>query len=191
MKLAEHVDKIRDLIHKSFSNYFARLGITAKKQMDIENIPEAQRPKRKKLDRIIKNHIGETGSFAAAYEKALDEYTFTLFNRIAAIKVMESHMMFPELITKRPEQGNRSFAHRAWLEQNKDISGEELEGIREFIKFEFNKLGEKILLYHKDYHYALLPYVIELNEVIDAFNEVEKDPDVDDNIWQSDDILVE
>ena len=150
---------------------------------------KTQRPKRIKLDGIIKNHIGETGSFVAAYEKALDEYTFTLFNRIAAVKVMEAHMMFPEVITKRSEQGNRSFAHRAWLEQNRDMAGEELEGIREFIKFEFNKLGEKIPLYHKDYHYALLPYVIELNEIIDAFNEVEKDPDVDDNIWRSDDIL--
>jgi hypothetical protein len=189
MKLAEHVDKIRDLIHKSFFNYFARLGITAKKQKDIEEISEEQIPKRKKLDRIIKNHSGETGSFVASYEKALDEYTFTLFNRIAAIKVMEAHMMFPEVITKRPEQGNRSFAHRAWLERNRDMAGEELEGIREFIKFEFNKLGEKIPLYHKDYHYALLPYVIELNEIIDSFNEVEKDSDIDDNIWQSDDIL--
>ena len=189
MKLAEHVNKIRGMIHKSFSNYFARLGITAKRQIDIEKIPEEQRQKRIKLDGIIKNHIGETGSFSAAYEKALDEYTFTLFNRISAIKVMEAHMMSPEIITKRPEQGNRSFAHRAWLEQNRDMSSEELEGIREFIKYEFNKLGEKIPLYHRDYHYALLPYVIELNDIIDAFNEVEKDPDVDDKIWQSDDIL--
>jgi len=107
MKLAEHVNKIRELIHKSFSNYFARLGITAKRKIDIEKIPEEQRQKRIKLDGIIKNHIGETGSFAAAYEKALDEYTFTLFNRIAAVKVMEAHMMFPEIITKRSEQGNR------------------------------------------------------------------------------------
>ncbi|QTA80939.1 Restriction-modification methylase [Desulfonema limicola] len=189
MKLADHVDSIRDLIHKSFSNYFARLGISAKKQAEIDKIPENQRPKRAKLDQVIENHIKETGSFAAAYEKALDEYTFTLFNRVAAVKVMESHMMFPEVITKRSEQGNRSFAHKAWLEQNPDMAKEELEGIREFIKFEFNRLGEKIPLFHQDYHYALLPYVIELNEIIEAFNAVEKDPDIDVNIWQSDDIL--
>ncbi len=189
MKLADHVDKIRNLIHKSFSNYFARLGIKAKEQKDIGNISEDQKPKRENLDRIIRNHIDETGTFAAAYEKALDEYTFTLFNRIAAVKVMEAHRMFPEIITKRSEQGNRSFAHRAWLEQNRDMSGEELEGIYEFIKYEFDRLGEKIPLFHRDYHYALLPYVIELNEIIEAFNDVEKDAGIDDNIWQSDDIL--
>jgi hypothetical protein len=189
MKLAEHVDTIRNLIHKSFVNYFARLGITANRQMDMDKIPAEQRAKREKLNRIIENHIGETGSFVAAYEKALDEYTFTLFNRIAAIKVMEAHMLFPEIITKRPEQGNRSFSHKAWLEQNRGMANEELEGIREFIKYEFNKLGEKIPLFHKDYHYALLPYVIELNDIIEAFNDVEKDRNIDRTIWQSDDIL--
>ena len=189
MKLAEHVDTIRNLIHKSFVNYFARLGITANRQTDMDKIPAEQRAKREKLDRIIENHIGETGSFVAAYEKALDEYTFTLFNRIAAVKVMEAHMLFPEIITKRPEQGNRSFSHKAWLEQNRGMANEELEGIREFIKYEFNNLGEKIPLFHKDYHYALLPYVIELNDIIEAFNEVEKDRNIDRTIWQSDDIL--
>ena len=189
MKLAEHVDTIRNLIHKSFVNYFARLGITAKKQMAIDKIPAEERGKREKLDRIIENHRGEVGSSAGAYEKALDEYTFTLFNRIAAIKVMEAHMLFPEIITKRPEQGNRSFAHKAWLEQNRPMANEELEGIREFIKHEFNKLGEKIPLFHKDYHYALLPYVIELNDIIEAFNDVEKDNNIEDDIWRSDDIL--
>ena len=112
MKLSDHVDKIRVLTHKSFINYFARLGVTGKKQMDIEKLPEELHEKREKIDQVIKSHIAETGSFAAAYDTTLDEYTFTLFNRIAAVKVMEAHRMFPEVITKWPEQGNRSFAHK-------------------------------------------------------------------------------
>lgn len=189
MKLSDHVDKIRVLTHKSFSNYFARLGITAKKVMEIEKLPEGLKAKREKVDLVIKSHMEETRSFAAAYEKTLDEYTFTLFNRVAAVKVMEAHRLFPEVITKRPENGNRSFSHRAWLENNRNMASEELEGVRQFIKFEFNRLGEEIPLYHKDYPYALLPYVIELNDIIDVFNAVEKDPGIDDAIWQSDDIM--
>jgi hypothetical protein len=189
MKLSDHVDQIRVLTHKSFLNYFARLGITAKKVMEAEKLPDELKAKREKVDRVIKSHLEESGSFAAAYEKTLDEYTFTLFNRIAAVKVMEAHRLFPEVITKRPENGNRSFSHRAWLENNSQMAGEELEGLRQFIKFEFNRLGEEIPLYHKDYPYALLPYVIELNDIFDAFNAVEKDPDIDEAIWQSDDIL--
>lgn len=44
-------------------------------------------------------------------------------------------------------------------------------------------------MFHKNYPYALLPYIIELNEIVDAFNAVEQDAQIDDNIWQSDDIL--
>lgn len=46
--------------------------------------------------------------------KLVDELTFTLFNRIAAIKVSEAHTLIPEIITQRPENGNRSFAHSAF-----------------------------------------------------------------------------
>ncbi|KKM66630.1 hypothetical protein LCGC14_1479320, partial [marine sediment metagenome] len=59
------------------------------------------------------------------------------------------------------------------------MRNEEFEGIREYIKCAFNELGNDISLYHKDYPYALLPHVIELNEIIDAFNEVEQDVQVE------------
>lgn len=189
MKLVDHVDKIKNLIQKSFANDFARIGITAAGQDDILKISDPQRPKREKLDRIIENHIAETGSFSGACEKTVDEFTFTLFNRVAAVKVMEAHRMFPEIITRRPDHGNRSFAHKAWLEQHPHMSGEDLEGIGEFIQSAFDNLGEKIPLFHRNYHYAGLPYVIDLNDIIDAFNAIEKDRDIDNDIWQSDDIL--
>jgi cyclophilin family peptidyl-prolyl cis-trans isomerase len=64
MKLSDHVDKIRVLTHKSFFNYFARLEITAKKVREIEKLPEDLKAKREKVDRVIKSHMEETGSFA-------------------------------------------------------------------------------------------------------------------------------
>ena len=75
------------------------------------------------------------------------------------------------------------------MEERPDMRNEEFEGIREYIKCAFNELGNDISLYHKDYPYALLPHVIELNEIIDAFNEVEQDVQVEKGIWESDDIL--
>ena len=69
------------------------------------------------------------------------------------------------------------------------MRSEELEGIREYIKHAFNELGETFPLYSKAYPYALLPDAISLNEIIDAFNAVEKDAQVGSNIWQSDDVL--
>ena len=189
MKLSDHVDHIRELTYRAFDKQFARLGIGKSKTMEIEKIPEDLHAKRQKLDTLLQSHIEETGSYDEGREKALDELTFTLFNRLAAVKVMEAHALFPPILTKQSEHGDRSFGHKAWLEEHPDMRSEELEGIREYIKHAFNELSNDIPLYSKNYPYALLPYVIELNEIIDAFNAVEDDPQVDDNIWQSDDIL--
>jgi len=189
MKLAEHVDHIRALIYGAFNNQFSRLGVGPAKMMDADRLPTHLQSKREKIEVLIKNHTDETGSYEGAREKALDELTFTLFNRLAAIKVMEAHQLFPPVVTKEAEHGDRSFGHKVWLQQNPAMRNEELEGIRNYLKYEFNQLGESIPLYHKDYPYALLPFVIEINEIVDAFNEVAKDKQVEDNIWQSDDIL--
>jgi len=188
MKLSEHVKTIRELIYSAFVNQFARLGITAEPQRDLELDPEALAARRK-LDAIIANHIEETGSYQGAYEKALDEYTFTLFNRLAALKVMESHRMFPEVITKRVENGGRSFGHRAWLEENPAMAAEELEGLLPYIRDAFDRLGKEIRLYSQESTYDMLPFVLDLNVIIGAVNAVEEDKDVGAEIWQSDDIM--
>ncbi|MCD2450193.1 BREX-1 system adenine-specific DNA-methyltransferase PglX [Methylicorpusculum oleiharenae] len=189
MKLSDHVDTLRNLIEGAFDKQFARLGIGASKQLELEKLPSELHDKRQRFEEMLENHVGETGCYKNAREKLLDELTFTLFNRIAAIKVMEAASLFPPIITKQPEHGDRSFGHKAWLEMRPDMRNEELEGIRGYIKHAFNELGETLTLYSKEFPYALLPDAISLNDIIDAFNAVENDPQVEANIWQSDDIL--
>ena len=175
MKLSDHVDIIRERIYKSFNNQFSRLGIGANKLMEIDKIPADAHSKREKIEILIASHEGETGTYEEAREKALDELTFTLFNRLAAIKVMEAHQLFAPIVTKQAAHGGRSFGHKIWLENNPEKRTNDLEGLRDYFKFEFNKLGDAIPLFHKNYPYALLPYVIELNDIVDAFNAVEQD----------------
>ncbi len=189
MKLPEHVDKLRDLIEAAFDKHFARLGIGKAKLLEADKLPAEVREKRERYERILENHIGETGDYEHAREKLIDELTFTLFNRLAAVKVMEAAALFPPVLTKQPEHGDRSFGHKAWLEMNPHMRSEELEGIREYLKTAFDELGETLPLYSKAYPYALLPDAISLNEIIDAFNAVEKDSQVGSDIWQSDDVL--
>lgn len=189
MKLSDHVDKLRNLIEAAFDKHFARLGIGKNKQLDIEKLPEEVKAKRLRFEEMLENHIGETGDYEHAREKLIDELTFTLFNRLAAVKVMEAAALFPPVLTKQPEHGDRSFGHKAWLEMNPHMRSEELEGIREYLKTAFDELGETLPLYSKAYPYALLPDAISLNEIIDAFNAVEKDSQVGSDIWQSDDVL--
>jgi len=189
MKLPEHVDKLRDLIEAAFDKHFARLGIGKAKLLEADKLPAEVRDKRARYEGILENHIGETGDYEHAREKLIDELTFTLFNRLAAVKVMEAAALFPPVLTKQPEHGDRSFGHKAWLEMNPHMRSEELEGIREYLKTAFDELGETLPLYSKAYPYALLPDAISLNEIIDAFNAVEKDSQVGSDIWQSDDVL--
>lgn len=189
MKLPEHVDNLRKLIASSFDKQFFRLGIGTSKRVDLAKIPQDLHARRQRFEEMLENHLGETGSYEGAREKLVDELTFTLFNRIAAVKVMEAANLFPPIITKQTEHGDRSFGHKAWLEIRPDMRSEELEGIREYITYAFNEMGDSLPLYSKNYPYALLPDAINLNEVIDAFNSMEKDPQIGEDIWHSDDIL--
>lgn len=189
MKLSEHVDFIRDLIEAAYDKNLSRLGIGKNKQIEIEKLPSEHRINRLRFEELLESHIRETGNYEAAREKLIDELTFTLFNRLAAVKVMEASSLFAPVLTKLSEHGDRSFGHKAWLEINPHMRTEELEGIREYIEYAFNELGNDLPLYSNTYPYGLLPDAISLNDIIDAFNEVEKDAQVDDAIWESDDVL--
>lgn len=196
MKLAEHVDHLRELIEAAFDKQFARLGFSKTKQMDAEQVqrlPEEVQSKRQRFVAMLENHIGETGSYESAREKLLDELTFTLFNRLAAIKVMEAASLFPPILTKQKEQGDRSFGHKAWLEAHPEMRTAELEGIRDYLKAAFDELGSSLPLYSKNYPYAMLPDAISINDIIDAFNAVDQDEQIiksyEAGIWHSDDVL--
>lgn len=196
MKLADHVEQIRELIEASFDKQFARLGFGKTKQMDddkVANLPDEVKAKRERFIAMLDNHISETGSYESGREKLLDELTFTLFNRLAAIKVMEAANLFPPVLTKQVEHGDRSLGHKMWLEIYPHMRDEELEGIRDYIKFAFDELGGTLPLYSKAYAYALLPDTISLNDIIDRFNAVEKDEQITkeyvEGIWSSDDVL--
>jgi hypothetical protein len=189
MKLPDHVDNLRNQISSAFDKQFSRLGIGPAKKHELERIPQDLHTRRQRFEEMFESHLDETGSYESAREKLIDELTFTLFNRIAAVKVMEAANLFPPIITKKAEHGGRSFGHKAWLEIRPDMRSEELEGIRDYILQAFNELGETLPLYSPNYPYGLLPDPISLNEIIDAFNAVEKDSQVGEDIWQSDDVL--
>jgi hypothetical protein len=189
MKLSDHVDQLRNLIEKSFNKEISRLGIGATSASDKEKLPNDFHEVRQRFDEMLESYKGETGDYKNARAKLLDELTFTLFNRIAALKVMEAAHLFPPIITKQAEQGDRSFGHKAWLEIRPDMRDAELEGIRDYIEQAFNDLGATLPLYSNAFPYALLPDAISLNDIIDRFNAVENDPQVEAQLWQSDDIL--
>jgi len=189
MKLSEHTEKIRQLIDKAFRNRLGRMGISSSGLLTIDSIPEEYLTDRTRIENIRKILISETGTSESAYEKLVEEFTFTLFNRIAALKVMEAHTLHAEIITRRTQHGNRSFAHFLWLEQNPQGRDLEQEGLVEFLENQLSELAGDIPLFSIEHPYHLLPTAIELNTIISAFNQVENDAQVEDDIWKSDDVL--
>ena len=189
MKLSEHVEHIRQQIAQSFENRLGRIGITPSSLLPIDSIPAESRIDRKRMESIREVFIAETGTVGDAFEKLVEELTFTLFNRLAALKVMEAHTLHPEIITSRESHGGRSFAHLAWLEQHPEFRQSEAEGLVQFIEDQLYSLSSDIPLFSTSHPYHLMPTALELLGIISAFNTVETDPQVEVDVWKSDDVL--
>lgn len=193
MKLIDHVLHIRSLIQQAIDNRFSRLGLEGAEEKELpENTSTGSREKRNRLEAIIATHKQALGNdYAEARKETINECTFTLFNRLAALKVIEDRELFPEVIRRRVEHGNLSYAHKQWLEEHTDERNAERMGLKHFLEDKFQELSEnyKIPLYSPDYAYAMLPTADELFEIITAFNEIEQDADCGADIWKGDDIL--
>ena len=171
MKLIEHVLKIRGLIQQAVENSFARFGAP-------ENI-------------IATHQVAMEGDYNKARLETVKECVFTLFNRLAALKVMEDRELFPEVIRRRAEHGNLSYSHKMWLEEHPDMRSTERMGLKDFLSDKFQQLFEEygIPLYKADHPYAVMPTADELDEIITAFNDIEQDEQCGSDIWKGDDIL--
>jgi len=183
MKLEESVENIRGKIAKAFDKNLSKMGLFQNRQLSIDKLDPEMQSKRKRMADILDNLQEEIGNYSSARYKLLEELSFTLFNRIAGIKVIEANQLQPEAITCRASHAGRSFGHKLWLEQNSDKRSLPLEGLREYIRHAFNQLSDKIQLYSSDYLYDLLPEVYDLKEIINEFNKI------DEENWQSDDIM--
>ena len=171
MKLIEHVLKIRGLIQQAVENSFARFGAP-------ENI-------------IATHQVAMEGDYNKARLETVKECVFTLFNRLAALKVMEDRELFPEVIRRRAEHGNLSYSHKMWLEEHPDMRSAERMGLKDFLSDKFQQLFEEygIPLYKAAHPYAVMPTADELDEIITAFNDIEQDEQCGSDIWKGDDIL--
>lgn len=189
MKLIDHVLKIRGLIARAISNRFERLGLTDNPDSPEPSLTEDDRHLRSHLKSIVDYHATTTHDYAEARTLAINECTFTLFNRLAALKVMEDKGFFPPVVARYTENGGKSLAHNAWLEDHPKARDYEREGLLQFFIDRFKEESETFPLFGESHPYALMPRADELNEIIDAFNAVAEDSDCGHDIWRGDDIL--
>jgi hypothetical protein len=162
------------------------------KPEDVEAMTDADdenAARRRHIGDIIAIHKRAGKDYKDARKEALSECVFTLYNRLAAIKVMETKELFPEVLRTRAENGNLSFKHHAWLEEHPDERNAERMGLKHFMRDEFKTLSERIPIFREDYPYDLLPTTDELHDIIAAFNAIDDDTDLGSDTWKGDDIL--
>jgi len=182
MNLEENVNKIKETIYEAYHKRLVRLGIRKDEFKPRDEEDEDYKKAKATIEAILK----DTYDFEEAREEYLDELTFTLFNRIAGIKVMESkeRQLIPEAIQVRAQHGDKSFAHNVWLEENPNKSSETLEGLSLFIRDKFNEISDSLPLYSKEQPFDLLPEAHDLKDIITLFNE-----EISLEEWKNDDIL--
>ena len=183
MKLEESVENIREKITHAFEKSLSKMDLSPNRQLSTDKLDPEMQIEIKRMADILNNLQEETGDYPSARDKLLEELSFTLFNRIAGIKVIEANHLQPEVITCRASHAGRSFGHKLWLEQNPDKRNLPLEGLKEYIRYAFEQLSDKIQLYSVNYLYDLLPETYDLKEIINEFNKIEEKD------WQSDDIM--
>ena len=189
MKLIDHVLKIRSLITRAISNRFERLGITDRADALVPALSGADMELRNRLKAIVDYNAKNTDTYSKARELAVNECTFTLFNRLAALKVMEDKGFFFEIIKRRVEHAGRSQEHNAWLEDNPEGRDMERDGLVNFFNYIFSRESKNFPIFSASQPYSVMPRADELNEIIDAINAVSTDPDCGKDIWRGDDIL--
>lgn len=89
MKLIDHVIKIRFKIERAFDNRFSRMGFKPENVEAIADADEENAARRRHIGDIISIHQNAGKDYKDARKEALSECVFTLYNRLAAIKVME------------------------------------------------------------------------------------------------------
>lgn len=190
MNLLDHVLNIRMLIHRSFNGKMERIGIGVSQYEERSGLTDEDIALRSRIIDINNTHLQEKqGDYVAAREYTLKQCVFTLFNRLAAIKLMEQKQLFPEVIKQRVENGGLSAAHQMWLEDHPEGRSMERDGLLSFMEDKFKDMVNlNFLIYQSDYPYSMMPTSDELNEIVQAFNAIENDPDCAD-AWQKDDIL--
>ena len=84
------------------------------------------------IHRALEAQMERGGMDETEREEKLKPCVFTLFNRLAAIKLMEQKELFPEVIKQRAENGGLSAAHQAMARR---ASRGALDGTRRFGAF--------------------------------------------------------
>lgn len=186
MKLEDHVERIRLKVEDAVKNALDRCGITVEtwdKDRDADSNIEIGNYKQ-----LIES-IQPGKDWSYCYDEIVDDYAFTLFNRLICMKVLESHGLYPEMVTQRQQHSGKSYAHYMWLETNGQYSRVPFEGLEKYLSWQFDQLSPECDLFAVSIPLHMIPTATFCKEIIDLINAVDEDDQVENDIWKQGNIL--
>lgn len=187
MKLEDHVEKIRLKVEEAVKNTLDRCGITedtnSYTQQSIAGIEIGN------VEQLIQSIQAEKSEWLGCFNEIVDDYAFTLFNRLVCMKVLEAHGLYPEMITQRQQHSGKAYAHYMWLESNQQYKDDSFEGLGEYISWQFGQLAMECDLFNTSIPLHMVPTSTFIKEIIDLINFIDNDGQVDEEIWKKGNIL--
>lgn len=187
MKLEDHVEKIRIKVEEAVKNTLDRCGITisgnAYAQQNVNGISIGN------VEQLVKSIQSEKSEWTDCFEEIVDDYAFTLFNRLVCMKVLEAHGLYPEMITQRQQHSGKSYAHYMWLENNQQYRDDAFEGLGEFINYQFEQLSLECDLFNTTIPLHMIPTATFIKEIIDLINAIDEDDQIEEEVWKQGNIL--
>nr|MCR5777563.1 N-6 DNA methylase [Lachnospiraceae bacterium] len=186
MKLEDHVERIRLKVEDAVKNALDRCGITVDtwdKDREIDSNIEIGN-----YVQLIES-IQSGNDWSYCYDEIVDDYAFTLFNRLICMKVLESHGLYPEMVTQRQQHSGKSYAHYMWLETNGQYSNVPFEGLEKYLSWQFDQLSSECDLFAVAIPLHMVPTATFCKEIIDLINAVDEDDQIENDIWKQGNIL--
>ncbi len=192
MGLQKATAKLRETITEGIDRELKRYGFfenemdefapSAFAEEEVENAKEAYYT----IKAVIQ---GEKESNGKSYKEARDHYlkeaSFTFFNRMVGIKIMEANELIDEAITERKQHGGKSLRHNLFLTNNSQYKGTSSQGRKQFFRQVFQEQAKELPdFYRNDHQYG--PFVPDselIRDVTEIINEVPLEE------WKEDDTL--
>lgn len=187
MKLEDHVEKIRIKVEEAVKNTLDRCGITINgnnhAQQNVNGISIGN------VEQLVQSIQSEKSEWPECFDEIVDDYAFTLFNRLVCMKVLEAHGLYPEMITQRQQHSGKSYAHYMWLENNHQYRDDAFEGLGEFINYQFEQLSLECDLFNTTIPLHMIPTATFIKEIIDLINAIDEDDQIEEEVWRQGNIL--
>jgi len=189
-KIKNLVLGLRDDFEKEIENRLNNIGIYPHKEWkDGRSLPHLEK---KELD-----NRGRVAAFIRREEKIgidqkkatkefIKETSYTWINRLLGLKCMECRGLIEEIITTRPEYGDRSRYHRNFREKHPDLAAQADDGLIPCLFSAFKEVTEEIkVLFDPENEYSLVvPRYPFLKKAIQEIND-----DLDYDTYREDEFL--